>query len=150
MVDQQYSLQSLIDFVFPWNLVCAPSYLINPRHGDIAVADQQYQNNLHDYHLVNNMNIFLKKIVVAAINNQWLKGANDLILEYANKTFLELMYWLYIHYRQIYPGDLMKNRDMMQTLYHVEEPIEILFNHIETGQEFSIAGNLPFSNRQLA
>ena len=45
------------------------------------------------------MNIFLKKIVVAAINNQWLKGAKDLILEYANKTFLELMYWLYIHYR---------------------------------------------------
>ena len=44
----------------------------------------------------------------------------------------------------------MKNQDMMQTVYHVEYPIWILSDQINTGQWFSIAGNSPFSNIHLA
>ena len=38
----------------------------------------------------------------------------------------------------------------MQAMYKVEDPIEIPFYQMETGQEFVIAVNSPFSNRQLA
>ena len=55
------------------------------------------------------------------------------------------MDWRYIHYGQIMTGDLMKNQDTMQASYHVEDTIEIILYHIETGQEFAIVGNLPFS-----
>ena len=34
--------------------------------------------------------------------------------------------------------------------YHVEEPIEILFDQLDMGLEFAIAGNSPFSDHQLA
>ena len=44
----------------------------------------------------------------------------------------------------------MSNRDEMQATYSVKHPIEILFDQMETGQEFAIAGNSPFSDRQLA
>ena len=37
----------------------------------------------------------------------------------------------------------------MQAIYNIEDPIEILFYQMETGQEFVIAGNSPFSDRQL-
>ena len=74
MGDQQYALHYQIEFFHPRKPGRIPAYPINPIHGDIAVADQQYQNDPHDYHLVNSMNISLKKIVVAVIDNQWLKG----------------------------------------------------------------------------
>ena len=37
----------------------------------------------------------------------------------------------------------MKNQDNMQATYNVEEPIDILFDQMDKGQEFTIAGNLP-------
>ena len=43
----------------------------------------------------------------------------------------------------------MTNQDEMQVAYNVKRPIEILFDHMETGKEFTIAGNSTFSNRKL-
>ena len=36
------------------------------------------------------MNSALKKIVDTAIYDQWIKGSKDLVMGYANKTFVEL------------------------------------------------------------
>ena len=44
----------------------------------------------------------------------------------------------------------MKDQDDMQVTYNVKYSIEILFRQMETGQEFLIAWNSPFSYRQLA
>ena len=68
MVDQQYTLHSQIAFVCPRKPGHMQSYPINPTRGDISIADQQYQNNIHDSRLVKSTNIFRKKIVVASIN----------------------------------------------------------------------------------
>ena len=95
------------------------------------------------------MNSYLKKIVVAIINNQWLNRAKDLTMGYAKNKFVDIMNWLYIRYRKFTHGYLMKNQDTMQTSYHVEELIQILFNKIKTVQEFMIAGNSPFFYHQL-
>ena len=98
MGNQKYTLHSQIAFSPP----CKPGrtivYPTNPIHGNIAVTDQQYQNNIHGYHLVKNINSSLNKMVVAAIDDQWLKGAKDLMMGYSNKTFVEIMDWLYIRY----------------------------------------------------
>ena len=91
MGDQQCALHSQITFLLPWKLGLTPVYLIKPTQGNISIADQQYHNNIHNYHLVKNMNSALKKIVVAASNNQWLKRAKDLVMGYANKKFVELV-----------------------------------------------------------
>ena len=70
MGNQQYTLHPQIVFVPPRNLGRTPAYPINPTHGDIVVSDQQYQNNIHGYHLVKNIKISLNKIAVAAIDDQ--------------------------------------------------------------------------------
>ena len=70
MGDQQYALHSQIVSVPPQKPGCTLAYPINPTHGNISVADQKYQNNLHNYHMVKNMNSALNKIVEAAIDNQ--------------------------------------------------------------------------------
>ena len=124
--------------------------MIKPTHGYITIADQQYLNNIRDYHLFKNMNSVMKKIVVAGIDEQWLKRAKNIVGRYTNKTIVELMDWIYICYGQITLGELMKNQDTIQGLFHVEDSIEILFDQIKTGQEFAIAGKYCFTDCQIS
>ena len=119
MGEQQYDLQLHIAFVPPRKPGCSPMHPINSTHGDIAVSDRQYQNNLHDYHTFKNMNSALKKIVFAAIYEQWIKGAKDMVMGCAKKSFVELMEWLYVRYGKIMPGEIMQNQDKMQATYNV-------------------------------
>ena len=79
------------------------------------------------------MNSALNIKVSAAIDDQQLKWAKDMVMGYAI-FFEELMDWIYSRYGQIMTGDLMKNTDSIQTAYHVKEHIEIIFDQIETGQ----------------
>ena len=92
---------------------CSPAYLLKPTHGDIAVADRQYQDNVYDYHLVKNTNNALKKIVVADIDEQHIKGAKYMVMGYANKSFVEVMDCMYLRYGHITPGDLLQNQEDM-------------------------------------
>ena len=59
--------------------------------GNVAVADRQYQNHLCVYDLVKNMNSALNKIVIVAIEDKWINGAKDIVMGYADKSFLEFM-----------------------------------------------------------
>ena len=43
----------------------------------------------------------------------------------------------------------MQNKEEIQATYNVKYPIEILFNQIEKVQQFTVAGNSPFYDRQL-
>ena len=36
----------------------------------------------------------LKKIFVAAINDQCIKGGEYMVMDYANKSFIDLMVWM--------------------------------------------------------
>ena len=145
--EQQCILHSNITFAPPRKPGLSPAYLLNPTHRKISVAEQHYQNNVYEYHLVKNMNNSFKKIIVAAINKQWIKGAKDMVMGYANKSFVELMDWLYVRYDQIMPGYLMQNQENMKATYDVKDPIHILFDQIEMGYKFAVAGNPPFSDR---
>ena len=73
MGHQQYNLHSKIALVPPQKLGHTPADPIRPTHGDIAVTNQKYHNNIHGYYLVKNMNSELKKIVVAERDGQWLR-----------------------------------------------------------------------------
>ena len=42
------------------------------------------------------MNSNLGKIFVAAINKKWIKGENDMVMGYVNKSLVELTEWLYV------------------------------------------------------
>ena len=67
---------------------------------------------------------------------------------YANKYFQTN--GLDLH--QVRPNNFQKpdeNKDTVQAKYHVKDPIKILFNLIDTGQEFSIVGNSPFYGHQV-
>ena len=101
----------------------SPTYSLNPTHGDVSVADGQFQNNLHNYHLFKKMNLSLKKITFTAIDGQWTKGSKYMEMGYENKFFIKFMDWIYGRYDQITPGYLMRNQDKMKATYKVKDPI---------------------------
>ena len=113
MGEQKYILHLNTAFIPPRKPGRSPSYPLNPTHRDIAVSDQQYQNNVYDYNLVKNMNSSLKKIFVADIAKQWIKGEKYTVMGYTNKSCVELMDCLYVRYGQITPGNLMQNKEEM-------------------------------------
>ena len=41
-----------------------------------------------------------------------------MVMGYANKSFIDLMDWLYVRYGQITPGDLMQNQKDIQATYN--------------------------------
>ena len=57
------------------------------------------------------INITHKIIIIVAIDSQWVKGAKDMMLEYARMFFFKLMDWLYVRCIQITPGDLLRNQE---------------------------------------
>ena len=73
-----------------------------------------------------------------------------MVMGYANKSFIDLMDWLYVRYGQITPGDLMQNQKDIQATYNTQDPIKTPFDKIKTGKEFAVAGNSPFFDQQLA
>ena len=85
-----------------------------PRTATLLSQTDNTKKNLHNYHLVKNMNRYLKKISVAAIYDQRIQGAKYMVIGYANKSFVELMDWIYVRYEQIIPRDLMRNQDEIQ------------------------------------
>ena len=76
----------------------SPACHIKPTHIDISITDQQYHNNLHVYRLVKNMSSALKNNFVAAIEEQWIKGAKDMVMGYAKNPFVNLVDCLYVRY----------------------------------------------------
>ena len=91
MGGQKYALHSQTAFVLPRKTGHSPTYPPNPTHVNIFVSDQQYQNNLRDYHLFKSMISALSKIVVASIDYQCIKGVKYMVMAYANKSLVELM-----------------------------------------------------------
>ena len=51
-----------------------------------------------------------------------------MVIGYANKSFIDLMNWLYVRYGQITPGDHMWDQEYMEAKYNVEDSIDILFD----------------------
>ena len=47
------------------------------------------------------MSSYLKKIVVKAIDNQWIEVEKDMVMGYTKKYFLEWVDWIYGWYVQI-------------------------------------------------
>ena len=135
MVDQKYNFHSHIAFIPPRKPGRSLMYPLNPMHGDISVLEQQYQNKLHDYRLFRNIHSTLKKIVVAYINNQWIKGGKDMVMGHTNKSFVKLMHWLYVRYIKMTHVDLMRNQNKMRATYNVKYPMEILFDKMDIGQQ---------------
>jgi hypothetical protein len=82
----------------------------------------------------------LKKLILEAYDNMYTSQLEDYLLQYANRSALEIL----MHFKQTYvfinPTQLAENYNKMTAPINFQDPIETLFKKIEDGVRYANAG----------
>ena len=82
--------------------------------------------------------------MIGAVDDIFINAFSDSHVGYANVTTLRLLTHLYDTYGKINPGDLRKNKEIMNEVIELNLPIETFFRRIEDCVDYAAAGRTPF------
>jgi hypothetical protein len=95
-----------------------------------------------------NVDQALKKLILEAYANMYTSQLEDYLLQYANRSALEIL----MHLKQIYgfinPTQLTEHYSKMTAPINFQDPIEKLFKQIEDGVRYANAGAQPYMEAQ--
>lgn len=95
------------------------------------------------------MEKILKSLTINAVEDKYIRPLRNRHTGYANVTTLQILTHLYRAYGNITAADLTANDSQMKHPYDPNDPIEVLFNQIETAVEFAAAGGAPYNNTMV-
>jgi hypothetical protein len=90
----------------------------------------------------------LKKLIFEAYDNMYTSQLEDYLLQYANRSALEILMHLKQTYGFINPTQLAENYNKMTAPINFQDPIETLFKQIEDGVRYANAGAQPYMEAQ--
>jgi hypothetical protein len=93
----------------------------------------------------NHINVYqaLKKLILEAYDNMYTSQLEDYLLQYANRSSLEILMHLKQTYGFINPTQLADNYNKMTAPIKFQDPIESLFKKIEDSVRYANAGMQP-------
>jgi hypothetical protein len=89
-----------------------------------------------------------KKLILEAYYNMYTSQLEDYLLQYANRSALEILMHLKQTYGFINPTQLAENYNKTTAPINFQDPIETLLKHIEDGVHYANAGMRPFMESQ--
>jgi hypothetical protein len=94
----------------------------------------------------NRINVYqaLKKLILEAYENMYTSQLEDYLLQYENRSALEILMHLKQTYGFINPTQLAENYNKMTAPINFQDPIETLFKKIEDGVRYANAGIQPY------
>jgi hypothetical protein len=95
-----------------------------------------------------NVNQALKKLILEAYDNMYTSQLEDCMLQYANRSALEILMHLKQTYGFINPTQLAENYNKMTASINFKNPIEKRFKQIEDGDRYVNAGAQPYMEAQ--
>jgi hypothetical protein len=95
-----------------------------------------------------NVNQALNKLILEAYDNMYTSQLEDYLLQYANRSALEILIHLEQTYGFINPTQLAENYNKMTAPVNFQDPIETLFKKIEDGVRYANAGMQPYMEAQ--
>jgi hypothetical protein len=87
----------------------------------------------------------LKRLILEAYDNMYTSQLEDYLLQYANRSSLEILMHLKQTYGFINPTQLAENYNKMTAPINFQDPIETLFKQIEDGVRYANAGMQPYT-----
>jgi hypothetical protein len=148
MTQVEYAVISSSPWVEPFNPNAIP--IIPP--GTNAMDAAQLARMHAECRLIytNQINIYqaLNKLILEAYENMYASQLEDYLLQYANRSALEIIIHLKQTYGFINPTQLDKNYNKMTAPINFQYPIETLFNKIEDGVRYANAGMQPYTEAQ--
>jgi hypothetical protein len=95
-----------------------------------------------------NVDQTLEHIMLEAYDNMYTSQLEDYLLQYANRSALEVLMHLKQTYGFINPTQLAENYNKMTISINFQDPIETLFKHIEDGVRHANTGMQPYMEAQ--
>jgi hypothetical protein len=85
----------------------------------------------------------LKKLILEAYDNMYTSQLEDYLLQYANRSALEILMHLKQTYGFINPPQLAENYNKITALINFQDNIETIFKQIEDGVRYANADMQP-------
>jgi hypothetical protein len=95
-----------------------------------------------------NVDQALKKLILEAYDNMYTSQLEDYLLQYANRSALEILIHLKQTYGFINPTQLAEKYNKMTAHINFQDPIETIFKEIEYGVSYANAGAQPYMEAQ--
>ena len=122
-----------------------------PNPGPMPVAAtaaqaREHEHSTYQYKLYHSTDLSLKKILIAAVDELYLRAIQHPQQGFANVTTLTILTHLWATYGEIIDKDLDNNLSTMATPWQPTSPIETLFQQIDDGIAFALAGGSPIDD----
>jgi hypothetical protein len=98
----------------------------------------------------NRINVYqaLKKLILEEYDNMYTSQIEEYLLQYGNRSALEILMNLKQTYGFINPTQLAENYNKIMAPINFQDPIETLFKQIEDGVRYANAGMQPYMEAQ--
>jgi hypothetical protein len=148
MSQVEYAAVSASPWVEPFNPNDIPIIPPGTNAVDATQFTRMHTECRHIY--TNRINVYqaLKKLILEAYDNMYTYQLEDYLLQYANRSALEILMHLKQTYGFINPTQLAENYNNMTAPINFQDPIETLFKQIEDGVSYSNAGMQPYMEAQ--
>jgi hypothetical protein len=135
--------------VEPFNPNAIP--IIPPGTNDLDAAQLARMHDECRRIYTNRINVdqALKKLILEAYDNMYTSQLEDYIVQYANRSALEILMHLKQTYGFINPTQLAENYNKMTAPINFQDPIETLFKQIEDGVRYANEGMQPCMEAQF-
>ena len=136
------------DYVIPANPGAQP--VVPPgttRHATDTLV-RAHATDLRTYQESTRTDQALKQLILDAFDDKYLRGLRNRHTAYSAHTALQLIQHLYTNYGVITQLDLNENENRMKAPYDPAQPIEILFDQIETAMEYADSAGAPYTDTQ--
>ena len=142
------AITGTIPWEAPTHPGAAPVHVPMATAPQITETNQAYRANLEEFSLYAAIQASLKKQLIAAIPETYIKSKKDDMIGYANVTTLELLTHLDTAYGTVTNDDLQANEKAMGKEWSPTQPLEDLWNQILACKKYAQPHD-PISERKM-
>jgi hypothetical protein len=124
-------------WINPANPGPLPAPVVGATAAQIAEASRVYKVILEEFKIYATMENNLKRLIIAAVPDTFIKTLKDDDFGYANVTTLDILNHLDTTYGTVSADDLEDNVNRMNAEWSPTQPIEDLWNQIEQCQRYA-------------
>jgi hypothetical protein len=149
MTNDEYLALATEVFTAPENPGATPVHPDNATASRISEANRAHKEEIRVYRTNNNVNQAFKKLIIDALEDQFLNALSDEVVGNANRTSLDLLTHPLTYYAMIAPTELTQNYERLNTRYDPNQLIESLFHQIQDALAFAVAGGQPCGDAMI-
>jgi hypothetical protein len=144
----EYATISTSPWVYPYNPNTVPIIPPGTTTVDAVQIVRMHAECRRIYTNRTNVDQALKKLILEAYGNMYTSQLEDYMLQYANRSALEILMHLKQSYGFINPTRLAENYIKMTAPINFQDPIDTLFKQIEDGVRYANSGAQPYMEAQ--